>query len=183
MIGALRARHREGACFRLASRPADALRRRSRGERSEPCRRSRPSGRSAGRERNNSVPAVAVCAALRRRQCFHPGLSLPKRGCDRYPVPLLAATDRGDSIYPTEAMGLPKRFKSNLELEVVHMRIEFFKGRRWLATVSLATALAVTGFYGLRAATLGQDLSKIRRRPSRWPRAPRRLPGADTRPS
>lgn len=35
------------------------------------------------------------------------------------------------------------------------MRIEFFKGRRWLATVSVATALAVTGFYGLRAATLG----------------------------
>ena len=35
------------------------------------------------------------------------------------------------------------------------MRIEFFKGRRWLATVSMATALAVTGFYGLRAAALG----------------------------
>ncbi len=36
------------------------------------------------------------------------------------------------------------------------MKIEFFKGRRWLATVSVATALAVTGFYGLRAATLGK---------------------------
>ena len=35
------------------------------------------------------------------------------------------------------------------------MTIEFFKGRRWLATVSLAAAIAVTGFYGLRAATLG----------------------------
>ncbi len=35
------------------------------------------------------------------------------------------------------------------------MKIEFFKGRRWLATVSVATALAVTGFYGVRAATLG----------------------------
>jgi serine protease Do len=32
------------------------------------------------------------------------------------------------------------------------MKIEFFRGRRWLATLSLATALAVTGFYGLRAA-------------------------------
>jgi serine protease Do len=31
------------------------------------------------------------------------------------------------------------------------MKIEFFRGRRWLATLSLATALAVTGFYGLRA--------------------------------
>ena len=28
-----------------------------------------------------------------------------------------------------------------------------FKGRRWLATISMATAFAVTGFYGLRAAT------------------------------
>ncbi len=36
------------------------------------------------------------------------------------------------------------------------MKIEFFKGRRWLATVSVATALAVTGFYGLRAADVGQ---------------------------
>ncbi len=35
------------------------------------------------------------------------------------------------------------------------MRIEFFKGRPWLATASLATAIAVTGFYGLQAATLG----------------------------
>ena len=34
------------------------------------------------------------------------------------------------------------------------MKIESFKGRRWLATISVATALAVTGFYGLRAATL-----------------------------
>jgi len=34
------------------------------------------------------------------------------------------------------------------------MRSEFFKGRRWLATASLVTALAVTSFYGLRAATL-----------------------------
>ena len=36
------------------------------------------------------------------------------------------------------------------------MKTEFFKGRRWLATASLATALAVTGFYGLRAAELGK---------------------------
>jgi serine protease Do len=36
------------------------------------------------------------------------------------------------------------------------MKMEFFKGRRWLATVSVATVLAVTGFYGLRAATLGK---------------------------
>src|SRR5271167_2710608 len=36
------------------------------------------------------------------------------------------------------------------------MKIEFFRGRRWLATLSLATALAVTGFYGLRAAELGK---------------------------
>jgi S1-C subfamily serine protease len=36
------------------------------------------------------------------------------------------------------------------------VRREFFKGRRLLATVSLATALAVTGFYGLRAAELGK---------------------------
>jgi serine protease Do len=32
------------------------------------------------------------------------------------------------------------------------MKTEFFKGRRWLATVSIATVLAVTAFYGLRAA-------------------------------
>jgi serine protease Do len=36
------------------------------------------------------------------------------------------------------------------------MQVEFLKGRRWFATVSVATALAVTGFYGLRAATLGK---------------------------
>src|ERR1700733_14058760 len=35
------------------------------------------------------------------------------------------------------------------------MKIEFFKGRRWLATASLAAAIVVMGFYGLRAATLG----------------------------
>jgi serine protease Do len=36
------------------------------------------------------------------------------------------------------------------------MKIEFFRGRRWLAALSLATAVAVTGFYGLRAAELGK---------------------------
>ncbi len=35
------------------------------------------------------------------------------------------------------------------------MKIDLFKGRRWLATVSLAAVLAVTGFYGLRAASVG----------------------------
>jgi serine protease Do len=35
------------------------------------------------------------------------------------------------------------------------MRIEFFEGRQWFATVSLATALAVTSFSGLQAATPG----------------------------
>jgi S1-C subfamily serine protease len=35
------------------------------------------------------------------------------------------------------------------------VKTEFFKSRRWLAPASLATALAVTGFYGLRAASLG----------------------------
>ena len=49
------------------------------------------------------------------------------------------------------------------------MRIEFFKGRRWLATASLATAIAVTGFYGLRAAALGTCPSKIQRQPSNGP--------------
>jgi serine protease Do len=47
------------------------------------------------------------------------------------------------------------RMESNLELEVVYMTTELFKSRRWLATAALATALAVTGFYGLRAASLG----------------------------
>ena len=37
-----------------------------------------------------------------------------------------------------------------------HMKTEFFRGRRWLAALSIATALAVTGFYGLRAAELGK---------------------------
>jgi serine protease Do len=36
------------------------------------------------------------------------------------------------------------------------MRSEFFKGRRWLATVAMLAAIAVTGFYGLRAAELGK---------------------------
>ena len=36
------------------------------------------------------------------------------------------------------------------------MKSEFFKGRRWLAAAAVATAIAVTGFYGLRAATLGR---------------------------
>jgi serine protease Do len=36
------------------------------------------------------------------------------------------------------------------------MKIEFFRGRRWLATASLTVALAATGFYGLRAATQGK---------------------------
>ena len=53
---------------------------------------------------------------------------------------------------PNEAMG-SEALQSKLELEVVPMKIEFFKGRRWLATASLATAFAVTGFYGLRAAS------------------------------
>ena len=53
-------------------------------------------------------------------------------------------------------VGYGKRKGSTLTsgLEVVDMKIESFKGRRWLATISVATALAVTGFYGLRAATL-----------------------------
>jgi serine protease Do len=49
-----------------------------------------------------------------------------------------------------------ERINPNLGLEVVDMRVEGFKGRRWLATISVATALAVTGFYGLRAATLAR---------------------------
>jgi serine protease Do len=36
------------------------------------------------------------------------------------------------------------------------MKLEFFKGRRWLATASLAAALAATGLYGLHAATDGK---------------------------
>jgi len=32
------------------------------------------------------------------------------------------------------------------------MRSEIFRGRRWMATVAMVAALAVTGFYGLRAA-------------------------------
>jgi serine protease Do len=36
------------------------------------------------------------------------------------------------------------------------MKIEFFRGRRWLATASLTVALVATGFYGLRAATQGK---------------------------
>ena len=37
------------------------------------------------------------------------------------------------------------------------MRMSSFKGRRWLAAVSVATAIAVTGFYGLHAATLAKS--------------------------
>jgi serine protease Do len=36
------------------------------------------------------------------------------------------------------------------------MKIEFLRGRRWLAAVAVMTAVAVTGFYGLRAAELGK---------------------------
>ena len=36
------------------------------------------------------------------------------------------------------------------------MKSEFFRGRRWIATVATVAALAVTGFYGLRAAELGK---------------------------
>src|SRR5580692_3692832 len=32
------------------------------------------------------------------------------------------------------------------------MKSEFFRGRRWIATVAMVAAMAVTGFYGLRAA-------------------------------
>jgi serine protease Do len=32
------------------------------------------------------------------------------------------------------------------------MRSEFFRGRRWMAAAAMVTAMAVTGFYGLRAA-------------------------------
>jgi serine protease Do len=42
-----------------------------------------------------------------------------------------------------------------LESEAVQMKIQLFKGRGWLATFAVATALAVTSFYGLRAATVG----------------------------
>ncbi|MGD1091379.1 MAG: DegQ family serine endoprotease [Bryobacteraceae bacterium] len=37
------------------------------------------------------------------------------------------------------------------------MKDTFFRGRHWLATVSLGTALAVTGFLGLRAAVLEHE--------------------------
>lgn len=37
------------------------------------------------------------------------------------------------------------------------MKFEFLKGRRWLTTASLATVLAVTGFYGLRAAEVAAN--------------------------
>src|SRR5277367_6049308 len=36
------------------------------------------------------------------------------------------------------------------------MKIEFLRNHRWLAAVSVATAIAVTGFFGLRAAELGK---------------------------
>jgi len=36
------------------------------------------------------------------------------------------------------------------------MKLEFFKGRRWITTVSLSALLAVTGLYGLRAATVAK---------------------------
>jgi len=36
------------------------------------------------------------------------------------------------------------------------MRNDLLKGRRWLATVSVATVVAITGFYGLQAASLGK---------------------------
>ena len=36
------------------------------------------------------------------------------------------------------------------------MTRKFFQGRRWLAAVSLATALAVTGFLGVHAATVNR---------------------------
>jgi hypothetical protein len=36
------------------------------------------------------------------------------------------------------------------------MEIEFFRGRRWLATACVMVALAATGFYGLRAAAQGK---------------------------
>src|SRR5690242_7712052 len=49
-----------------------------------------------------------------------------------------------------------KGLTPNLGLEVFDMKSKFFKGRSWVAAVSLTTALAVTGFYGLRAATLGR---------------------------
>jgi serine protease Do len=37
------------------------------------------------------------------------------------------------------------------------MKIQFFKGRSWLAICAVGTALAVTSFYGLRAATVGSS--------------------------
>jgi serine protease Do len=40
-------------------------------------------------------------------------------------------------------------------MEVGYMNKDFLKGRRGLATLTLAAALAATGFYGLRAASLG----------------------------
>src|SRR5580704_10796698 len=43
------------------------------------------------------------------------------------------------------------------------MTSEFFRGRRWLATLSIATALAVTGFYGLRAAEPGNTIKTATR--------------------
>jgi serine protease Do len=53
-----------------------------------------------------------------------------------------------------------KTFNSKLNLEAVNMTMSSFRGRRitkrWLAAVSIATAVAVTGFYGLHAATLGK---------------------------
>ena len=46
------------------------------------------------------------------------------------------------------------RLNSTLGMEV-YMNRDFLKGRRGLAAVTLAAALAATGFYGLRAASLG----------------------------
>jgi hypothetical protein len=58
------------------------------------------------------------------------------------------------------------------------MRIEFFKGRQWLATVSLAAALAVAGFSGLQAATPENSPSENPAPTIMMARAPGRPPSA-----
>ena len=50
-----------------------------------------------------------------------------------------------------------ERFNTNLELEVVStMKFEFFKGRRWLATVSLAAAARCNRFLRVTGSDRGQ---------------------------
>src|SRR5271163_1637142 len=77
----------------------------------------------------------------------NPESNIPSKRCQNSPVEGRPPTHH--TVWESAVPGpnLKSRWQEN-------MSDKLFKGRRWMATVAVTTALAVTGFLGVRAATL-----------------------------